>query len=265
MSEREKNNLFLFWGGEEYTLIKLLRRYIYLHSESGSGYNVHFLTPSNLRDYIDEVELPQKFDEMKYAHKADIIRVLVIYKYGGIWVDSDTLIMKSLDDLFAHVHNDEESGFFILENNEILWNGVFGSKAQTDLMKHWKEGIMEIVNTKGNAISWTEIGNAFLMKLFRSKKHLFSGYKVYRGLDTMYPSNWCHCVRDYVKRPYEHSQTLIRPFQPIIVLVNSVYKELASTSEVEILTGRLPLNYFLALSLTNSGNNMSNNNKNFNI
>jgi signal transduction histidine kinase len=34
------------------------------------------------------------------AHQADFVRVHVICDYGGIWLDSDTLVLDSLDSLF---------------------------------------------------------------------------------------------------------------------------------------------------------------------
>ena len=37
------NNVYLYWIGNEYKLIKILRNMIYMHSTSGNGYNVHLI------------------------------------------------------------------------------------------------------------------------------------------------------------------------------------------------------------------------------
>ena len=60
---------------------------------------------------------------MRPAHQADFVRVNVICDYGGIWLDSDTLVLDSLDSLFDIIDN--KDGFLIKENNKILWNGIF--------------------------------------------------------------------------------------------------------------------------------------------
>jgi mannosyltransferase OCH1-like enzyme len=83
------------------------------------------------------------------AHQADFVRVNVICEYGGIWLDSDTLVLDSLDSLFDLV--EIKNGFFIKENNNILCNGVFGSKPNTELMIKWRNEINNELNyTKGN-------------------------------------------------------------------------------------------------------------------
>lgn len=36
-----------------------------------------------------------------FAHKADILRLLALYEMGGLYLDIDTLVFKSFDDLFS--------------------------------------------------------------------------------------------------------------------------------------------------------------------
>ena len=36
-----------------------------------------------------------------FAHKADVVRLLVLYEMGGLYLDIDTLVFKSFDDLFS--------------------------------------------------------------------------------------------------------------------------------------------------------------------
>ena len=110
MSER---NVYLYWVGKEYSLILLLRKLIYLHSKSGNGYNVHLIDTTNIHRYLDDI--PNYFNTLMPAHQADYVRVHVLCKYGGIWLDSDTLVMSSLDSLFDLI--DSNDGFFIRQNN----------------------------------------------------------------------------------------------------------------------------------------------------
>ena len=43
--------------------------------------------------------------------QVDYMRILLIYKYGGIWLDSDTIVLTSLKELFDILQ--EQDGFFI--------------------------------------------------------------------------------------------------------------------------------------------------------
>lgn len=238
-------NLFIYWEGPEFKLIKLLRELIYMHSNSGIGYNVIFINRGNLDQYI---EIPHYFDSLCLAHQADYVRVNVICDRGGIWLDSDTLVMKSLDSLFNIL--DTQEGFFIKENNQILFNGVFGSNKNTPLMESWKMEMNQILNTKGNSIHWTEVGNSILDQ-FENTTNLYQNYKIFNGLDSLYPVNWNFCVDEFLTKSYENYKNITRSYQPLIVLVNSVYRQYEQLENTE----NNALNYFMKTSMINANYN----------
>ena len=72
-------------------------------------------------------------------------------------------------------------------------------------------------------------------------------------MDNLYPINWNNGVVEFIKKPYDNYKNIIRKYQPLIILVNSVYKELENMTEEQILNGHLPLNYFLNKSFENAG------------
>lgn len=242
-------NIFIYWVGKEYKLIKILRNLIYLHSKNGKGYNVILITEKNITEYIKDI--PQYFNNLCPAHQADFVRVNIICVYGGIWLDSDTIVLNSLDSLFDLFNN--KNGFFIKENNNILWNGIFGSKPNTPIMLEWKKNMINKLQSTKGKIGWCDIGNDMLQKIYDNNKTLYDNYEIFNGLDTMYPVNWNNCVSEFIEKPYDNYKNLIRNFQPLVVLVNSVYKKLEEKTETEILDGNIPLNYFINKSLENKG------------
>ena len=241
-----KNNLFLYWEGYEYKLIHKLRELIYLHSNNGDGYTVHFITPSNLKNYVSE--LPECFDSLLPAHRADYIRVYVICKYGGIWLDSDVLVLYKLDDLFNIMKQND--GFLIKENNADLSNGVFGSKANTNFMIEWLNQINNILQKKKSDIAWTEIGNNIQTRIQAENPKFLSNYTIYNGLDNLYPVNWNNCVEEFLVKPYNNYKNILREFQPIVILCNLVYKEYENEKYNN--NNEIPLMYFINKSIENS-------------
>ena len=127
-------NVFLYWINKEYKLISILRKLIYLHSKNNEKYKVHLITDKNINEYITTV--PEKFYELPPDNQADFVRVCVICEYGGIWLDSDTLVLDSLDSLFDII--DHIDGFLVNQNNTSLCNGIFGSRKKTEFMIEWK-------------------------------------------------------------------------------------------------------------------------------
>ena len=91
--------VYIYWDGPCPSLIKILRDLIYLHADSGKGYEVKLLNQENIRDYVND--LPECFPNLKPAHRADFARDCVLSKHGGIWLDSDILTLGSLDSLFV--------------------------------------------------------------------------------------------------------------------------------------------------------------------
>lgn len=241
--------LFLYWVGKEYKLISILRNLIYLHSTNGKGYKIHLINSANIKDYIENI--PSYFNKLQPEHQADFVRVHVICKFGGLWLDSDTLVLDGLDSLFDIIEN--KNGFFIKENNEILCNNIFGSKPNTELMLLWKNKILEILDSRQENTGWSEIGSIMLQNMYNSNKQLYNNYEIFNGLDNLYPVNRNKCLEEYIKSPYEKYTNIIRNYQPLIVLVNSVYKELEIMTEEQILNGNMPLNYFINKSFENKG------------
>ena len=245
----QKRNIFLFWIGKEYKLISILRNLIYLHSTNGIGYNVILITHENIKDYIHDI--PEYFYNLCPAHQADFVRVNVICDYGGIWLDSDTLVLDSLDSLFDIV--DRKDGFLIKENNQKLTNGIFGSKKETKFMKLWKNNVRTKLDTKNGNIGWLCIGGFMMDCIFSSNKSLFENYDIFQGLDNLYPVNWNNCVTEFINKPYDNYKNIIRNNQPLVVLVHSVYKKLENKTTEEILNGNMPINYFINKSFDNMG------------
>ena len=237
---KKENNVYLYLVGYEYKLIKILRELINLHSKD--SYNVHLITKDNVTNYIKD--LPSYFYDLQPNHQSDFVRINILCDKGGIWLDSDTIVMDNLSSLFSLF--DKYDGFFIKENNEYLCSGVFGTKPNTKLMNAWKTSIINILNEKQTKIEWNEISIAALDQI---NKKFLDNYKIFNGLDNMYSINCNNCVNEFIIKPNENYKNIIREYQPLIILVNSVYTEYDKLSDDQI--SKTPLSYFLNKSKEN--------------
>lgn len=77
------------------------------------------------------------FIEKKWAFLSDFVRLKVLYEHGGIYLDTDMEVLKSLDNFLEH-------GLFLgMESSDKVNASIVGSKAQ-----HWllKEVLKEYEN-----------------------------------------------------------------------------------------------------------------------
>ena len=79
--------------------IDLCHETVDLHQTDGKGYKVIRLNDKNYHEYIDDINpfiFNLKESENQLAQKADYIRAKLLYKHGGIWLDSDAIVFRDL-------------------------------------------------------------------------------------------------------------------------------------------------------------------------
>lgn len=157
--------------------------------------------------------------------------------------------MDKLDSLFDLIN--KRNGFFIAGAYNLLMNGIFGSKPNTKLMVAWKNAIIKIITQKTKMDEWITLGTRILEKIRKANPEYYKEYTIFKGYDTMYPIEWKTCVTEYIRKPYDNYQTIIRKYQPLICLVNSVYRSYEKLDNKKILEGKMPINYFINKSYQN--------------
>jgi mannosyltransferase OCH1-like enzyme len=90
------------------------------------GYDNKLVTLDNLSEYVPDWKtegsyLKVGYDEKKWVHMADLVRLLLLVKYGGIYLDTDIEVIKPFDDLL------EEDMFVGFEDNNYVNTAVIGS------------------------------------------------------------------------------------------------------------------------------------------
>lgn len=75
--------------------IDLCRDTLYRHC--ANDFNIVELNGVNIYDYLPN--LRKDINTLGLAQKTDYIRLALLFYYGGIWIDADTIVMKSLMDI----------------------------------------------------------------------------------------------------------------------------------------------------------------------
>ena len=106
-----------------------------------SDYIICHINNNNLFYYINENEFPSNFNNKIIQHKADIIRLILLEKYGGIWLDSSIFLKKPLS-LKWDPKNYDLGGYAFSGdnvNNLIFENWFISAPKKSPLIIEWKK------------------------------------------------------------------------------------------------------------------------------
>lgn len=164
-------------------------------------WNYKLWTDKNILELFNEFPIMKQIYETEstYNGKSDLLRYLILYKYGGIYIDADSVWInkKSFDPLLTQVNND----FFVAfePNMKLLCGGVMGSSKNNKYVKNLIENIEQMVkrdNTNNVYIAnyikqrningaAKQIGPGHITRLFKDNKEITKFPSIY-----FYPGGW---------------------------------------------------------------------------
>lgn len=114
---KKKPYMFYYWDSEDlinlitpYAYIKICHESIIKHCKN--SFELVKLDKSNIYMYLPELKTYDSIlSKLSTAHKVDVYRVFLMYRYGGLYIESDVLVMRNPIGLMAHLKNVEYIGF----------------------------------------------------------------------------------------------------------------------------------------------------------
>jgi Capsular polysaccharide synthesis protein len=132
-------------------------------AKKNSGVEIVLVTPQALRSYLPE--LPDSILQIEQlAHKADMIRTMLVMQHGGMWLDSDALVLRDLNWLFDLLAKYEFVGFNdagkLKPGRPWVRINCFLSCANGTVVSEWVRRQHAILPR--TVYQWEEIGSALL-------------------------------------------------------------------------------------------------------
>lgn len=101
-TSNNSNVIWVFWAQGYDKAPKLVKKCIDNIKRCINGYKVIVIDMNNIRDYVDIPEyIFNKVESKKITltHFSDILRINLIAKYGGIWMDSTVFVDENINNL----------------------------------------------------------------------------------------------------------------------------------------------------------------------
>ncbi len=142
-------------------------------AEANAGVPVIQVTPETLPDYLPDLD-PDILRIGEMAHKADMLRTRLIARHGGMWLDSDAIVLKDLSFIFDHLETHDFVGFNDggrLEPHK-PWVRVncFAARPGSQVMQAWIDGQNEKLPRL--TFDWEEIGTEILHPACLARKEI---------------------------------------------------------------------------------------------
>ena len=132
-------------------------------AQRNSGCEVTLVTPQSLHNYLPH--LPRAILNIKeLAHKADMIRTMLVAHHGGMWLDSDAIVLKDLNWIFDLLDTHEFVGFNdgakLERDRPWLRINCFASRPKGAIVTEWMRQQHE--KFPRTTYGWEEIGTEIL-------------------------------------------------------------------------------------------------------
>lgn len=141
--------IWMFWDSESIPAeVNLFKERIKIDNPE---YELNLVTFENLNSYADELVFDENV-EIPIANKSDLIRLALLYKYGGIWLDITTILLKPLSwflqidninnfDLIAFYREKSTTDF----SRPIIESWFLAAPPNNEFIKRWYEALAPLL------------------------------------------------------------------------------------------------------------------------
>jgi len=95
----------------------IIKNILELRQQKLTDWKINIINDSNIDSYIDKNAYPKNYNTLIPAHKADWIRLFLLNKHGGLWMDSGIIIndASELNKLYndSILYQSEFTGFYL--------------------------------------------------------------------------------------------------------------------------------------------------------
>lgn len=199
-------------------------------------WQVHFITHDNYRDFVD-IDLEK--NNRTLVTQSDLLRLSLLNKHGGVWVDGTTFCCQPLDDWL-----DTSKEFFAFSNPRkqvLLTSWFLYSSANNYLIETFeqelhnffadKRDLHEIISTKFLGRRWLEKSPSFIKDMLLWKELYFQ--PVFKQYVKIYPYYSFHYLFGKLYRTDKQYQSIWDSRQDISANLPHAFKHISSLEETK--------------------------------
>jgi len=259
LSEEYKPYLWFYWenkpGKVTPDYIKLCEKSIMKHCSN--SFNVIKLNEKNIYDYLPELLNNNiNTDNLLLAQKVDYYRILLLYKYGGLYLDADTLVMRNPYEIIEKLKYYDYVGFGCTGITCTYGygrpsNGIMASRPNGELVTRILTNIEnKLRNNNGQKWDYFDLGKYIIWSeldyLINNKQYIYYHYSNDFDGTRDINGNWIETSYLFSDKPINYRSPNDLMF---IILYNSQMDDIRDLSESDILNSSTNISKFIKKSL----------------
>ena len=161
--------VWVYWEGPCPDWIAACRRTIAAHAP-----DLQALTPESFASLWDR-DRDIDITRLQVAHRADFIRAFLLARYGGLWIDSDCVVMQALRPVLDRVAASDFVGH--RERSGYVSNGFIGARRHSRIADAFYRRICGILRS-GKPLGWISLGGEPLTGIINASGTRWHEYAV---------------------------------------------------------------------------------------
>ena len=170
------------------------------------------------------ISLPANWKTLPAYRQSDIIRLRLLEKYGGVWIDASTILLEDLD---KFISKDNLTLFITPRSsleNPVFENWFISAPPNNLVIKMWIEEVLtalpnpkEYINKSSDYSKQTisklyyHICHLVLKNIYENNKKLFDGAKIYDSNETAFYYQRNTPILKYLfKNKFDKSRLMIK-------------------------------------------------------
>jgi hypothetical protein len=124
----------------------------------------NIVTHANMAQFIEKESWPKKFNEISVQGQSDWVRLALLAKYGGFWVDASIIVTESFDWIHKLQQEQRTEGFAYYLTYQSRFNGYnthieswfLASIKGSEFMAKWRDeyGVIAVDRYKNKGLSY---------------------------------------------------------------------------------------------------------------
>jgi phosphorylcholine metabolism protein LicD len=151
----KKPYLWIYWdninGLATPPLVELC--YLTVLKNCSKSFDIVKLNKDNILNFLPELaEYSKYIDKLKIAHKVDLYRIMLLFKYSGLYIDADTIVLQDPIEIMRKLDRYDYIGFGCSGNKckngyKKPSNGIMAARANTYLFGKILTNILSKIKT----------------------------------------------------------------------------------------------------------------------